>query len=93
MLTHAAQVPPKQLTGKSTDLLKIVLPASARGDLPTVNSILRSGWSWIHAEAPHNRSMLWEAAYKKRQEMVEHLIKLGADVNYAGTYYTPCSLN
>ncbi|MGB0578406.1 MAG: ankyrin repeat domain-containing protein [Limisphaerales bacterium] len=78
-----------RLIGKSTDLLKVVLPAAARGDLPTVKSILKSGWSWIHAEASHNRSMLWEAAYKQRRETIEYLIAMGADVNYAGTYYTP----
>lgn len=81
--------PSTKLTGKSNDLLKVVLPAAARGDLATVKSILKNGWSWIHAEAPHNRSMLWEAAYKKRRETIEFLISMGADVNYAGAYYTP----
>ncbi len=82
-------MPIRRLSGNSSDLIKVVLPAAARGDLATVRSVVSANWAWLHAEGPHNRSMLWEAAYKQRRETIDYLVEQGADVNLAGTYYTP----
>jgi ankyrin repeat protein len=82
-------VPATELTGKSSDLLKIVLPAAARGDLASVQRFVEANRTWIYRVGPHNRTMLWEACYRKRLETVRYLIEAGADVNAAATYWTP----
>ncbi len=79
----------KPLTGKAGDFSGIVLKAAARGDLKAVRQYLKVTPAWLNQEGPHGRTMLWEAAYKGRTELVAELIRLGADVNPLGSYYTP----
>ncbi|MEM8679096.1 MAG: ankyrin repeat domain-containing protein, partial [Planctomycetota bacterium] len=82
-------MPLTKLTGKPSDLLRVVLPAAARGDLPSVKRLVGEDPAWLYRVGPHGRTMLWEAVYKQRLETVHFLINAGADVNSAGTYYTP----
>ena len=82
-------MPQTKLTGESSDLLKIVLPAAARGDLDTVKKIVKADSRWVNCKGPHGRTMLWEAVNKNRIETVKYLIKQGADINAHGCYYTP----
>ena len=79
----------KPLTGKFGDFSGIVLKAAARGDTAAVKYYLKRNPEWLNQEGPHGRTLLWEAAYKGRTETVRQLIKLGADVNPLGSYYTP----
>ena len=79
----------KKLTGNAGDFSGIVLKAAARGDLKAVKSYLKQNPDWLNQEGPHGRTMLWEAVYKKRIEMVRYLIKQGANTNPQGSYYTP----
>ena len=65
-----------KLTGKN-DLLYVVLPAAARGNLAGIRKLLKRDPSWIYAIGPHGRTMLWEAAYKARMETVEFLLEHG----------------
>ena len=81
-------MPQTELTGKN-DLLNVVLPAAARGDLKTVKKLVRGDYNWVYATGPHGRSMLWEACYKNRMETVRFLLDIGANVNVYATYYTP----
>lgn len=79
----------KPLTGKVGDFSGIVLKAAARGDAKSVRHYLKINPSWLNQEGPHGRTLLWEAAYKSRTDLVAELIGLGADVNVIGSYYTP----
>ena len=79
----------KQLTGNAGDFSGIVLKAAARGDSAAVKKYLQVNPLWLNQQGPHGRTMLWEAAYKKRNKLVAELIALGADVNPMGSYYTP----
>ncbi len=78
----------KPLTGKTSDLLKIVLPACATGKLKAVRNYLddeRKFVSWI---GPHGRTMLWEAARKGQLEVVRLLIEdHQADATAFGCYF------
>ena len=82
-------MPQTTLTGKSSDLLKVVLPAAARGDLNIVRRFIADRPAWLYEIGPHGRTMLWEATYKGRFKTVEFLLSNGADLNSYGTYYTP----
>ena len=82
-------MPDTTLKGDGRDLLRIVLPAAARGDLDSVRRFVKADPWWVFRIGPHGRTMLWEAAYKKRVETVRFLIDCGANVNQLGTYYTP----
>lgn len=79
----------KPLTGKISDFSGIVLKAAARGDIPAVKHYLKINRDWLNTEGPHGRTMLWEAAYKGRTQLVRELIKRGAKVDPIGGYYTP----
>lgn len=78
----------RSLTGQSSDLLKIVLPAAARGDLSAVKSYVKGSSAWVRAVGPHNRTMLWEAVRKGRDDVVRYLVERGANVNVAACYYS-----
>ncbi|MBM83243.1 MAG: hypothetical protein CMJ78_22000 [Planctomycetaceae bacterium] len=82
-------MPDTTLKGDGRDLLRIVLPAAARGDLKSVRKFVKKYPWWVFRIGPHGRTMLWEATYKKRVDTVRYLIDNGADVNQLGTYYTP----
>ena len=76
-----------QLTGNQSDFLKIVVAAAGRGDLDTVRQLLDDNPAWIHTVGSHGRTMLWEAAYRGKLEMVQFLIERGADINLPGCYH------
>lgn len=77
------------LTGKRSDHLKIGVAAASRGDLETVREIARVKPEWVRRIASHGRTMLWEAAYRGKLEVVKFLAGVGADLNAHGCYYTP----
>ena len=79
----------KALTGNHGDFSGIVLKAAASGNAAAIRHYLTVNPDWLNQEGPHGRTMLWEAAYKGRTELVAELIELGADVNPLGSYYTP----
>ena len=76
-----------RLTGKQSDFLKIVVAAAGRGDLETVRQLLDDNPAWIHTVGSHGRTMLWEAAYRGKLEMVGFLLERGADINLPGCYH------
>ena len=76
-----------QLTGNQSDFLKIVVAAVGRGDLDTVRELLEDNPAWIHTVGSHGRTMLWEAAYRGKLEMVQFLLERGADINLPGCYH------
>ena len=80
-------MPKVQLTGNQSDFLKIVVAAAGRGDLETVRQLLDDNPAWIHTVGSHGRTMLWEAAYRGKLEMVGFLLKRGADINLPGCYH------
>lgn len=79
----------KPLTGNAGDFSGIVLKAAARGHIEAVHHYLSINPQWLNQEGPHGRTLLWEAVYKGRRELVADLISLGANVNPLGSYYTP----
>lgn len=80
-------MPKVQLTGNQSDFLKIVVAAAGRGDLETVRQLLDDNPAWIHTVGSHGRTILWEAAYRGKLEMVEFLLERGADINLPGCYH------
>ncbi len=76
-----------QLTGNQSDFLKIVVAAAGRGDLETVRQLLDDKPAWIRTVGSHGRTMLWEAAYRGKLEMIEFLLERGADINLPGCYH------
>ena len=75
-----------KLTGKQSDFLKIVVAAAGRGDLETVRQLLDHNPAWLHTIGSHGRTMLWEAAYRGKLEMVQFLIERGADIHLPGCH-------
>ena len=67
--------------------MKIVVAAAGRGDLETVRQLLDDNPAWIHTVGSHGRTMLWEAAYRGKLEMVQFLLERGADINLPGCYH------
>ncbi len=78
-----------QLTGKTSDFLKIGVAAAGRGDVEAVEYLLRLKPEWLHRVGSHGRTMLWEASYKGRTDMVSMLIDRGADIHAYGCHFTP----
>lgn len=81
-----------QLTGKESDFLKIGVAAAGRGDLEGVSELLDTKPQWIHTIGSHGRTMLWEAAYRGKLEMVEFLLDRGADINPPGCHLSQHAL-
>ncbi len=79
-------MPKVQLTGKQSDFLKIVVAAAGRGDLETVGQLLDDNPAWLHTIGSHGRTMLWEAAYRGKLEMVQFLLERGADIHLPGCH-------
>ncbi|MYC77091.1 hypothetical protein F4X10_15105 [Candidatus Poribacteria bacterium] len=75
------------LTGNQSDFLKIVVAAAGRGDLETVRLLVDDNPAWIHTVGSHGRTMLWEAAYRGKLEMVQFLLERRADINLPGCYH------
>ena len=80
-------MPNVQLTGNQSDFLKIVVAATGRGDIETVRQLVDDNPAWIHTVGSHGRTMLWEAAYRGRLEMIQFLLERGADINLPGCYH------
>ena len=80
-------MPNVQLTGNQSDFLKIVVAAAGRGDLETVRQLVDDTPAWIHTVGSHGRTMLWEAAYRGKLEMVQFLLERRADINLPGCYH------
>lgn len=80
-------MPNIQLTGKQSDFLKIVAAAAGRGDLEAVRQLVDDNPDWIHTVGSHGRTMLWEAAYRGKLEVVRFLLARGADINLPGCYH------
>lgn len=78
-----------QLTGKTSDFLKIGVAAAGRGDAEAVEYLLRLKPEWLHRVGSHGRTMLWEASYKGRTDMVSVLIDRGANIDACGCHFTP----
>ncbi|MCY3885781.1 MAG: ankyrin repeat domain-containing protein [Gammaproteobacteria bacterium] len=78
-----------ELTGRTSDFLKIGVAAAGRGDIEAVKQLLRLKPDWLHRVGSHGRTMLWEAAYRGRIEMVAYLIERGADIDVCGCHFTP----
>ncbi|MCE2460530.1 MAG: ankyrin repeat domain-containing protein [Pseudomonadales bacterium] len=81
------------LTGNASDFLKIGVAAAGRGDFDTLQAVLAEKPQWLHRVGSHGRTMLWEAAYRGRLEMVEYLADLGADIDACGCHFTPLLLD
>ena len=79
-------VPKTQLTGKQSDFLKIVVAAAGRGDLDAVKQFLNDKPEWLHTIGSHGRTMLWEAAYRGKLEVVKYLVEQGANINLPGCH-------
>ena len=77
------------LTGNASDFLKIGVAAAGRGDFDTLRAVLAEQPHWLRRVGAHGRTMLWEAAYRGRLEMVEYLADLGADIDACGCHFTP----
>lgn len=80
-------MPNIQLTGKQSDFLKIVAAAAGRGDLMAVRQLVDDNPDWIHTVGSHGRTMLWEAAYRGKLEIVRFLLARGADIHLPGCYH------
>ena len=77
------------LTGKASDFLRVAAAAAGRGDLGVVRAVLAQEPAWIRRIGSHGRTLLWEAAYRGRLEMVDYLLDRGADVDACGCHFTP----
>ena len=74
------------LTGKQSDFLKFVVAAAGRGDLNAVKQFLAYKPEWLHTVGSHGRTMLWEAAYRGKLEVVKYLEEQGANINLPGCH-------
>lgn len=79
-------MPKTEFTGKQSDFLKIVVAAAGRGDLDAVKQFLADKPEWLHTIGSHGRTMLWEAAYRGKLNVVKFLVKQGANVNLPGCH-------
>ena len=79
------------LTGNASDFLKIGVNAAARGDLPKLQKVLEERPMWRTRVGSHGRTMLWEAAYRGRLEIVDFLLTTfdDIDIEARGCHYTP----
>ena len=84
--SNGAKLSKIQLTGKQSDFLKIGVAAAGRGDIDAVKQLLYLKPEWIHTIGSHGRTMLWEAAYRGKLDMVKFLIERGADMNLPGCH-------
>ena len=85
-------MPKTQLTGKESDFLKIVVAAAGRGDLNAVKQFLADKPEWLHTIGSHGRTMLWEAAYRGKLDVVQSLVEQGADINLPGCHLSQHAL-
>lgn len=79
-------MPKTELTGKQSDFLKIVVAAAGRGDLDAVQKFLSDKPEWLHTIGSHGRTMVWEAAYRGKIDVVKYLVEQGANFNLPGCH-------
>ena len=79
----------KPLRGKPGDFSGIVLQAGASGNAPAVRQWLKINPEWLNQDGLTGRTLLWEATYRGRTELLRELIERGAEVSPLGSYYTP----
>lgn len=79
------------LSGKASDFLKIGVGAAARGDLEKLEQVLSLRPEWRTRIGSHGRTMLWEAAYRGRHNVVSYLLDTYEDIDIEarGCHYTP----
>ena len=79
------------LTGKASDFLKIGVGAASRGDLERLKQVLQLRPEWRTRIGSHGRTMLWEASYRGRVNIVSYLLDTfdDIDVEARGCHYTP----
>lgn len=79
------------LTGKASDFLKIGVGAASRGDLATLKKVLSLRPEWRTRIGSHGRTMLWEASYRGRLNVVSYLLETydDIDIEARGCHYTP----
>ncbi|MCY4129180.1 MAG: ankyrin repeat domain-containing protein [Gammaproteobacteria bacterium] len=79
------------LTGKASDFLKIGVGAAGRGDLDTLKQVLSECPEWRTRIGSHGRTMLWEASFRGRLNVVSHLLDTydDIDIEARGCHYTP----
>lgn len=81
-----------QLKGRQSDFLKVVVAAAGRGDIESVRELLDYKPEWLHTIGSHGRTMLWEAAYRGKLEMVQFLVERGADMTLPGCHLSQHTL-
>ena len=82
----------KQLTGKQSDFLEIVVATAARGDLEATREFVDNKPEWIHTVGSHGRTMLWESAYRGKQRGSSIFGGTGGRCQYLRlSLYTPFS--
>ena len=77
------------LTGKQSDFLKVGVAAAGRGDVHLLEELLRVRPEWLNQVGSHGRTMIWEAAYRGKQNTVELLLAKGSSTNTWGCHFTP----
>lgn len=85
-------MPFTELTGNQRDFLKIVVAAAGRGDIEAVKHYLNDKPEWLHTIGSHGRTMLWEAAYRGKLDVVTFLVEQGANINLPGCHLSQHSL-
>ena len=80
---------PLVLPGKASDFLKIGVAAAGRGQMVLLTEILDLKPDWLNRVGSHGRTMIWEAAYRGRLEVVQFLLNKGADPNIWACHFTP----
>ena len=75
-----------ELSGKARDFLEVAVAAAGRGDMDAVCAVAELKPEWVGTVGSHGRTMLWEAAYRGRVSVVEHLAGLGADIDAPGCH-------
>lgn len=76
------------LDDKRENFLRVVVAAAGRGDLEAVRELVDYNPAWIYQTGSHGRTMLWEAVYRRKMNVIEFLVKRGADVNAVGCHFS-----
>ena len=70
------------------NFLRVVVASAGRGDLEAVQELVDYNPAWIHQTGSHGRTMLWEAAYRGKMDVVEFLAERSADINAVGCHFS-----
>lgn len=71
------------------NFLKDVVAPAGKGDIETVKKWLAKEPLLLDYWTSHGRTMIWEASYKGKLEMVKFLVNQGADIEALGCHMTP----